>query len=65
MNFKESEIFLFTNCYFDDILVASEGSFTDHKKIVYKILSTLDSCKLFQKENNWLGLNYQNQESLR
>ena len=33
----------FTNCYLDDILVASKGSFIDHKKIVYKTLSTLDS----------------------
>ena len=32
----------FTNCYLDDILVASKGSSIDHKKIVYKILSTLD-----------------------
>ena len=33
----------FTNFYLDDILVASKGSFIDHKKIVYKNLSTLDS----------------------
>ena len=33
----------FTNCYLDDILVASKGSFIDHRKIVYQILSTLDS----------------------
>ena len=33
----------FTNCYLDDILVASKGSFIYHKKIVHKILSTLDS----------------------
>ena len=55
---------LFTSCYLDDILVASKGSFIDHKKIVYKILSTLDSynfavkwskCKFFQKEIEWLG----------
>ena len=54
----------FTNCYLDDILVASKGSFNDHKKIAYKILYTLDSynfkvkwakCKLFQKEIEWLG----------
>ena len=55
----------FTNCYLDDILVASKGSFNDHKKkIVYKILSTLDSynfavkwskCKFFQKKIEWLG----------
>ena len=56
--------FPITNCYLDDILVASKGSFIDHKKIVYKILSTLDSyifdvkCskyKFFQKESEWLG----------
>ena len=27
----------FTNCYLEDILVASKGSFNDHKKNVYKI----------------------------
>ena len=56
--------FPITNCYLDDILVASKGSFIDHKKIVYKILSTLDSynfdvkCskyKFVQKESEWLG----------
>ena len=54
----------FTNCYLDDILVASKGSFIDHKKTVYKILSTLDSynfavkwskCKFVQNEIEWLG----------
>ena len=45
----------FTNCYFDDILVASKGSFSDHKKIVYEILSTLDNFNFFQKEIKWLG----------
>ena len=54
----------FTNCYLDDILVASKGNFFNHKKIVYKILSTLDSynfvvkwskCKFFQKKIKWLG----------
>ena len=33
----------FTNCYLDDILVASKGSFTGHKKTVFKILSTLET----------------------
>ena len=56
--------FPFTNCYLDDILVASKGSFIDHKKIVYKILSTLDGynfavkwskSNFFQKEIKWLG----------
>ena len=54
----------FTNCYLDDILVASKGSFIDHKNIVYKILSALNNynfavkwlkCKFFQKEKEWLG----------
>ena len=54
----------FTNCYLEDILVASKGSLNDHKKIVYKILPTLDSynlavkwskCKFFQKKIDWLG----------
>ena len=54
----------YTNCYLDDILVASKGSFFDHKKIVYKILSALDSYnfavkwskrKLFQKEVECFG----------
>ena len=54
----------FTNCYLDDILIASKGTFLDHKNIVLKILSTLDEynfavkwskCKCFQKEIEWLG----------
>ena len=54
----------FTNCYLDDILVASIGSYIDNKKIVYKILLTLNNynfavkwlkCKFFQKEIEWLG----------
>ena len=54
----------FTNCYLDDILVASKGRFTEHKNILHKILSTLYSnnfavkwpkCKFFQKEKVWLG----------
>ena len=32
----------FTNCYIDDILVASRGTLEEHKSIVYKILSILD-----------------------
>ena len=53
----------FTNCYLDDILVASKGSFLDHKNIGLKILSILDEynfevkwtkCKFFQKKpNGW------------
>ena len=54
----------FTNCYLDDILIASKGTFIYHKNIVLKILSTLDEydfavkwtkCKFFQKEIEWLG----------
>ena len=54
----------FTNCYLDDILVASKGSFTEHKNNVHKIFSFLDNynfavkwpkCKFFQKEIEWLG----------
>ena len=54
----------FTNCYLDDILIASKRTFSDHKNIVLKILSTLDEynfevkwtkCKFFQKETEWLG----------
>ena len=54
----------FTNCYLDDILISSKGTFLDHKNIVLKILSTLDEynfavkwskCKFFQKEIEWLG----------
>ena len=54
----------FTNCYLDDILIASKGTFLDHKKIVLKISSKLDEynfaikwtkCKFFQNEIEWLG----------
>ena len=54
----------FTNCYLDDILIASKGTFLDNKNIVLKILSTLDEyncankwskCNFFQKEVEWLG----------
>ena len=55
----------FTNCYLDDTLIASKGTFLDHKNIVLKILSTLDEynfankwtkCKFFQKEIEWLEI---------
>ena len=39
------------NCYLDDILVASKGSFFDHKNNVYKILSNLDNLNFAVK---WL-----------
>ena len=54
----------FTNCYLDDILIASKGTFLDHKNIVLKILSTLveynfavkwSKCKFFQKNNRMVG----------
>ena len=47
----------FTNCYLDDILIASKETFLEHKNIVLKIISTLDEynfavkwskCKFFQ-----------------
>ena len=53
----------FTNCYLDDIFIASKGTFLDHKNIVLKILSTLSEynfaviwskCNFFQKEMEWL-----------
>ena len=51
---------LFTNCFIDDILVASKGSLEEHKAIVNRILTILDQknmavklvkCAFFQ----WLG----------
>ena len=58
----------FTNCYLDDILIASKGSFLDHKNIVFKILSTLDhynfavnwsKSKFFQKKLHGWDLKFQ------
>ena len=58
------ETILFTNCYLDEMLIASKGSFLDHKNSVFKILSTLDDysfavkwskCNFFPKEVEWLG----------
>ena len=54
----------FTNCYIDDILVASRGSLEERKSIVYKILSILDNnkmavkwgkCAFFKSDIEWLG----------
>ena len=54
----------FTNCYIDDILVASRGSLEEHKSIVYKILLILDKnnmavkwgkCAFFKSDIKWLG----------
>ena len=54
----------FTNCYIDDILVASRGSLEEHKAIVYKISSILDKnnmavkwgkCTFLKSDIEWLG----------
>ena len=54
----------FTNCYIDDILVASRGSLEKHKSIVYKNLSILDTnnmavkwgkCAFFKCDIEWIG----------
>ena len=50
----------FTNCYIDDILIASKGSLNEHKAILTNILNILDNknmavkwekCAFFQKKN--------------
>ena len=55
----------FTNCFIDDILIASKGSLNEHKAILTKTLNILDNknmavkwkkCASFQKEIEWLGL---------
>ena len=54
----------FTNCYIDDILIASKGSLNEHKAILTNILNILDNknmsvkwekCAFFKKETEWLG----------
>ena len=54
----------FTNCYIDDLSVASKGSLEEHKAIVFKILTILDKNKMavkwgkfafFKSEIEWLG----------
>ena len=59
----------FTNCYTDDILIASKGSLNEHKAILTKTLNMLDNnnmavkwekCAFFQKENEWLGFKISN-----
>ena len=56
--------FPFTNCYVNDILIASKWSLNEHKAILLKILFILDSnnmavkwenCTLFQKDIECLG----------
>ena len=41
----------FTNCYLDDFLFASKGSFVDPKNIVSKVLSTLVDYKFAAKQS--------------
>ena len=62
----------FTNCYLDDILIASKGTFLDHKNIVLKISSPLDEnnfaikwtkCKFFKKKSNGWDSKSRKQES--
>ena len=59
----------FTNCYIDDILIASKGSLNEHKAILTKILNILDNknmavkcekCAFFQKAIEWLGFKISN-----
>ena len=56
----------FTNCYIDEILVASKGSLDENKSIVYRILTILDKKNMavnwgklafFKPEKEWLGFN--------
>ena len=42
----------FTNCYLDDSLISSKGTFLDHKNIVLKILSPLDEHNFAVKWKN-------------
>ena len=62
----------FTNCYLDGLLIASKGTFLDHKNIVLKLLSRLEeyhfavkwtNCKFFRKKLNGWDLKSQKQES--
>ena len=59
----------FTNCYIDDILIASKGSLNEDKAILSKILNILDNknmavkwekCAFFQKKIEWLGFKIPN-----
>ena len=58
-----------TNCFIDEILIASKGSLNEHKAILTKILNILDNknkavkwekCAIFQKEIEWLGFKISN-----
>ena len=62
----------FTNCYLDELLIASKGTSLDHKNIVLKILSILDEynfavkwtkANCFKKKSIGWGLKSQKQES--
>ena len=59
----------FTNCYIDDVLIASKGSLNEHTAILTNILNILDNknmavkwekCAFFQKEIEWLGFKISN-----
>ena len=59
----------FTNCYINDILIASKGSINERKAILSKILNILDNknmavkwekCAFFQKKIEWLGFKISN-----
>ena len=59
----------FTNCYIDDILIASKGSLNEHKAILTNILNILDNknmavkwekCAFFRNEIEWLGFKISN-----
>ena len=61
--------FPFTNCYIDDILIASKRSLNKHKAIRAKFLNILDNknmavkwekCAFFQEETEWLGFKISN-----
>ena len=58
-----------TNCYIDDILIASKGSLNDHKAMLTKILNILynksmavkwEKFAIFQKKIEWLGFKISN-----
>ena len=60
---------LFTNCYIDDILIASKGSLNEHKAILKNISNILDNknmavkwekCAFFENEIEWLGFKISN-----
>ena len=59
----------FTNCYIDDIVIASKGLLNEHKAILTNILNILDNknmavkwekCAFFRKKIEWLGFKISN-----